>query len=197
MKKNRLKEENQNPVAGQSQQKSPAEHILVFLVLALILLAANVLINHPFLSLDSSSPVSTDTPENYIWVTGSSKHPAGLYRVAPEDLESEFPGSGKLFAGQADNNGVSRVAAIHYKDDIPQQTNLPPQVANIFFQPISINRADKEVLTSLPGIGAVLAEKIVQRRSQHGPFRSKDELLQINGIGPKKYAGLVDRITLN
>jgi competence protein ComEA len=70
-------------------------------------------------------------------------------------------------------------------------------VANIFFQPIPINRADKDILTSLPGIGPVLAERIMQRRNQHGFFKSKDELLQVTGIGPKKFAALVDNITLD
>ena len=74
---------------------------------------------------------------------------------------------------------------------------LPPNVANIFFQPIPINRADKTVLTSLPGIGPVLAEKIVERRKQHGPFRSKADLMHVGGIGPKKFGALVEHITID
>jgi DNA uptake protein ComE-like DNA-binding protein len=37
----------------------------------------------------------------------------------------------------------------------------------------------------------------MQRRNQHGLFKSKDELLQVTGIGPKKFAALVDNITLD
>jgi len=80
---------------------------------------------------------------------------------------------------------------------VPQPVNLPPAVANIFFEPISINRAGKEILSTLPGIGPMLAERIVLRREAKGPFRSKDELLHISGIGPKKFARLVDTIILD
>ena len=70
-------------------------------------------------------------------------------------------------------------------------------MANIFLKPIPINRADKIILTSLPGIGPSLAERIVMRRNQQGPFRSKEELLQVTGIGPKKFAALVEHITID
>jgi competence protein ComEA len=90
------------------------------------------------------------------------------------------------------------VFAIQYNDDDPPEAaNLPPEVANIFFRPISLNRASKNILSTLPGIGPVLAEKIVQWRKENGPFRSLDELLQITGIGPGKLAHLVEHIFID
>ncbi len=98
-------------------------------------------------------------------------------------------------ASFSENN--TGVYAIQYESNKPGQGKLPPAIANIFFQPISINRAAKETLNALPGIGPVLAERIVLEREDRGPFRSNDELLHIKGLGPKKLARLIDYITLD
>lgn len=48
---------------------------------------------------------------------------------------------------------------------------------------ISINSATAAELEDLPGVGPVLAERIVQWRTANGPFRSIDELGEVSGIG--------------
>jgi competence protein ComEA len=49
---------------------------------------------------------------------------------------------------------------------------------------LSLSTATPEQLDSLPGIGAVLAARIVAWRTAHGPFRSVDQLGDVPGIGP-------------
>ncbi len=49
---------------------------------------------------------------------------------------------------------------------------------------ISINAADADELDELPGVGPVIAERIVQWRETNGPFSSIDELTEVSGIGP-------------
>lgn len=56
--------------------------------------------------------------------------------------------------------------------------------------PISLNQATVEQLDSLPGVGPVLAQHIVDYRTQHGGFRSVDELREVNGIGDRRFADL-------
>lgn len=51
---------------------------------------------------------------------------------------------------------------------------------------INLNRADAALLMTLPGIGPVLAQRIIEHRAQHGPFLSVDQLTQINGISQTK-----------
>lgn len=46
------------------------------------------------------------------------------------------------------------------------------------------NRADLEALMRLPGIGPVLARRIIADRQAHGPFRRPEDLLRVKGIGP-------------
>ena len=67
--------------------------------------------------------------------------------------------------------------------------------------PIRLNSATARELEALPGIGPVLAGRIVQYREQlqrergHG-FESVDELLNVSGIGPKRLAAVRDLVTL-
>lgn len=51
---------------------------------------------------------------------------------------------------------------------------------------ININDAPVEVFAILPGLNQSLAQKIVAYRDEHGPFKSVDELRNVNGIGEKK-----------
>jgi comEA protein len=51
---------------------------------------------------------------------------------------------------------------------------------------ININSATAEELAALPGIGTVLAQRIVDYRSEHGLFRSAEDLSNVKGIGAKK-----------
>ena len=48
------------------------------------------------------------------------------------------------------------------------------------------NRATLEDLQTLPGIGPVLARRLVERRTTHGPFRRLEDLLDVKGIGKKR-----------
>ncbi len=61
---------------------------------------------------------------------------------------------------------------------------------------ININAAKASQLDTLPGIGSVLAQRIVEYRAQHGPFRSLRDLLKVPGIGDAKYADLAASITI-
>lgn len=56
--------------------------------------------------------------------------------------------------------------------------------------PFSLNTATVEQLDTLPGVGPVLARHILDYRTQHGGFRSVDELREVNGIGDRRFADL-------
>ncbi|RWZ52068.1 ComEA family DNA-binding protein [Labedella phragmitis] len=61
--------------------------------------------------------------------------------------------------------------------------------------PLSLNTATTEQLESLPRIGPALAERIVAWRTDNGPFRLVDELLDVPGIGDAILAGLDGLVT--
>ncbi|WP_076974286.1 ComEA family DNA-binding protein [Streptomyces sp. M1013] len=60
--------------------------------------------------------------------------------------------------------------------------------------PVSLNTATTDQLDTLPGVGPVLAQHIIDYRTQHGGFRSVDELREVNGIGERRFADLRDLV---
>lgn len=62
---------------------------------------------------------------------------------------------------------------------------------------VDINRATSEQLQTLPGIGPALAERILQHRQTHGPFRTPGDLRAVSGIGEKTFQRLADLITVS
>jgi DNA uptake protein and related DNA-binding proteins len=61
---------------------------------------------------------------------------------------------------------------------------------------ISLNSATLAQLDTLPGVGPVTAQKILDWRSEHGKFSAVTELQEVDGIGPKTYADLAGRVRL-
>jgi competence protein ComEA len=60
--------------------------------------------------------------------------------------------------------------------------------------PVSLNTATAEQLDALPGVGPILAQHIVDFRTQHAGFRSVDELRQVKGIGDRRFSDLRDLV---
>ena len=79
--------------------------------------------------------------------------------------------------------------AVETERDAAQETFMPD------VSPLNINTASEEELATLPGIGGVLAGRIVDCRTEHGPFEAEEDLLKVSGIGERKLAELDGRIT--
>ncbi len=61
---------------------------------------------------------------------------------------------------------------------------------------IDLNTATLSQLKGLPGIGPVIAERILELREKSGPFKRIEDLMNIRGIGEKKFLKLKDLITV-
>jgi competence protein ComEA len=61
---------------------------------------------------------------------------------------------------------------------------------------VDVNRAGAEELRQLPGVGPVLAERIVEWRRENGPFRTPEDLERVPGIGPRLRERLAPRVRL-
>lgn len=57
---------------------------------------------------------------------------------------------------------------------------------NLKAKSVSINSADKTLLTQLPGVGDKTADAIIKHRKKNGKFKSIEDLMQVSGIGEKK-----------
>ena len=61
---------------------------------------------------------------------------------------------------------------------------------------ININKASKEELDTLPGIGESTAEKIINYRKEHKSFKSIEELKEVKGIGDAKFEEIKDLVDI-
>ena len=68
-----------------------------------------------------------------------------------------------------------------------ESSNRRPQCVNI-------NTARAEELMALPGVGAVKAQRIIQHRERHGPFRRPEEIIIIDGFSERRYRALAGLI---
>jgi competence protein ComEA len=139
-----------------------------------------------------------------VHVVGAVRRP-GLYRVSQ---------GGRIADAVARAGGTTRAAdlsAVNLAAPLAdgQQVVVPRRVAVAASSaagaapsapaapagPIHLSTATLEQLDSLPGVGPVTAQKILDYRTKHGAFTSVDELDAIPGIGPARLDGLRDLVT--
>ncbi|MDQ2975217.1 MAG: helix-hairpin-helix domain-containing protein [Acidobacteriota bacterium] len=78
----------------------------------------------------------------------------------------------------------------------PTQTqssfSVPPTQTDLR---VNINTASATELEGLPGVGKVIAERIIMHREQYGPFRREEHLMIVRGISDRKFRALRPMIT--
>ena len=74
---------------------------------------------------------------------------------------------------------------------------IPQAGETASIQKIDINRAESWLLDALPGIGEVMAQRIVEYRSTNGPFQRIEDLLKVSGIGSATLENMRDFITVS
>jgi competence protein ComEA len=118
---------------------------------------------------------------------------AGLYRLAPGSRIADAIARAGGPTARAELDLVNLAAPLADGEQVlvpargaarPAAGGSPPTA------PVDLNSATAEQLDALPGIGPVTAQKIIDFRQTHGPFRSVDELDAIPGIGPARIENL-------
>lgn len=78
----------------------------------------------------------------------------------------------------------------------PEAEPAPAEETQAITFPIAVNQAGKEELMALPGIGDVLAQRILNYRQENGSFSSPEQLLNVEGIGKQRLEEILDLITI-
>ena len=88
---------------------------------------------------------------------------------------------------------TSQVSQVTPSTSIPNVTSKPgTSQAN---GKININTADLQTLMTLPGIGEAYAQRIIDYRQANGPFGKTSDIMNVSGIGEKRYDAIKDLIT--
>ena len=102
-----------------------------------------------------------------------------------------------FFLGRNQNHQTVHLSVLPLQpkhDSLPEAVpHTDPTVADVVF-PVDINTAGLDEFSALPGIGETLARRILNYRTQNGPFSRPEELLNVNGIGSGKLESILDYI---
>jgi competence protein ComEA len=155
--------------------------ITVFLAIAAIAGGIMLAVQH-----SSNQPVEivlsqTEPPEQggELYIGGAVANP-GIYPLREDDTLQMLL-SDAAVEPDADLNHIELYISREGENQFPQK--------------VDINRAEPWLLEALPGIGEVLAQGILDFRSENGPFRRIQDLLQVSGIGEATFENIKDFIT--
>jgi competence protein ComEA len=120
----------------------------------------------------------------------------GVVQVPEGSIVAEAIAAAGGLTGDADPDGINLAARVQDGDQVvvPSSGSSEPSGASPGDGLIAINRATIAELEALPGVGPVLAGRIVAYREEHGPFRAVEDLLDVPGIGESKLASIRDLI---
>lgn len=147
-------------------------------------------------------PIVIAPPKVMVDVAGGVKKP-GVYELpANSRVKDAITAAGGTQSG-SDTSDINLARIVKDGEQIyvepVQVTNsnvrsAPTRVVKRKSGPININRATAGELDALPGIGPVLASRIIDYRKANGPFISVDDLQKVSGIGSAKFAQFKSKV---
>ena len=148
-----------------------------------------------------------------VYVTGAVKRP-GVYEVSLGARVYEALNAAGGFAANADQEAVNLAAKLEDGAQIkflrkgeradPERSASPPPAGSAQSgvsssrqsEKININSASQAELESINGVGPKTAQAIIEYRSQNGSFARVEDIMNVKGIGPKKFESMKGRITV-
>ena len=126
--------------------------------------------------------------KNYVWLEGLSPAMYALPATGiPQNLLSDslgiVSGPGRVYANLQPE---SRQSYLVTNKGILKKSIDSFRAAPFFYLPIPLNQTDAETLMTIPGLGKILSERIIDYRKKHGKFTSLDELELVEGVGELK-----------
>ncbi len=186
---------------------------IVFIILSSILVFSTGFLFYKTWTVSLPNKVSNENrPENYIIQIAGEVLKPGVYQVEEGTRLYQLIELAGGVSPQADISSLNLAAPVHdgLRINIPAQNSNQGQLENsqlsfIGQRPLSeetdsnlvvqINTASLEELKRLPGIGDVIAQRIIEYRKTYGPFQSVEELINVKGIGTKKLQDIKESIS--
>ena len=194
-------------------------YILVVVINLSVTLAAVIWLRLPSPApVQLISPLASATPQAMptatqgllrVYVTGAVARP-DVYRLAPDSIVEDAIQAAGGATSEADLGALNLAQQLRDQQRVyvPRvgETSAPPAISDGNPAPpgegqpparVNINTATVEQLDTLPGIGPVLAQRIVDYRTAHGPFTTIQEITQVPGIGDATLEKIKDRISVS
>ncbi len=141
-----------------------------------------VLLAQPHLSFSREERVDLKDLEMEVEVRGEVENP-GVFVMRKGDTMQELLEK-LILKPEADTDAINLLIPLKDKDLIIIEKKKSKEEKDSL---VSLNNADKELLMTLPGIGEKTAEAILEYRRQKGYFQKIEELMNVKGIGQKKW----------
>jgi competence protein ComEA len=150
-----------------------------------------------------TAPIVIAPPKLMVDVAGAVKSP-GVYSLPANSRVIDAIAAAGGAAAHADTSDINlarlikdgeqvyvdlKAASTPFVQDGPTRNAVKKKSG-----PININRATAGELDGLPGIGPVLASRIIDYRKANGPFASVDDLQKVSGIGVSKFAQFKSKV---
>lgn len=161
------------------------------------------------LQIEQAEEQAEEPTTVFVHVTGCVKNP-GLYELAEGARVKEAIDAAGGFGDTAATDSINLARVLTDGEQIvvtdkAAQTNAQPSgdaatsassTSSAAPGKISINTATKEELMELDGVGEVTAEKIIAYREENGGFQKIEDLMNVSGIGEKRFDAVKDSIVL-
>lgn len=153
-------------------------------------------VSSPLPTLVTSEQEATQV-DLIVYVSGSVARP-GLVTIPAGSRVAEAISAAGGALRTANLAGLNLAAAVRDAEHIhvpdAATPGMGPEVVATGPAGVDLNVADAAALEALPGVGPVLAERIVAYRDEYGPFATVEDLLDVAGIGEAKLAQLRDSV---
>ena len=146
------------------------------------------------------TPSRTGLPDVVVEVVGKVLRPGVVRLPAGSRVADAVEACGGVLPGlSTDGLGLAQklVDGEQIRVDLPGPAPAPAAPATEGdVGPLNINTATEAQFDALPGVGPVLAGRIIAYRTAHGQFSSVDQLAEVQGMGEKKFADLKPLVTV-
>ncbi|URN83365.1 helix-hairpin-helix domain-containing protein [Acetobacterium wieringae] len=139
----------------------------------------------------------SDQGQMMVHITGAVKQP-GVVSLKPEArlIEAIELVGGLTETADVDSLNLARKIQDEEKIHIPAMGEVSATAVSSENDKVNINTASLEELKSLPGVGDVIAQGIIDYREKNGGFKQLEELKNVTRIGDKVYDGLSESIVI-